>query len=49
MLLVSDRHDNIGMDQVARAVADAGGATAVFDAGDDTSTGRTGRRSASTR
>lgn len=38
--LVSDRHDNIGMDAVARAVADAGGATAVFDAGDDTSTGR---------
>ena len=37
--LVSDRHDNIGMDRVARAVADAGGATAVFDAGDDTSTG----------
>ncbi len=39
VVLVSDRHDNIGMDQVARAVADAGGATAVFDAGDDTSTG----------
>lgn len=39
VLLVSDRHDNIGMDPVARAVADAGGATAVFDAGDDTSTG----------
>lgn len=38
--LVSDRHDNIGMDAVARAVADAGGATAVFDAGDDTSTGQ---------
>jgi predicted phosphodiesterase len=37
--LVSDRHDNIGMDRVARAVADAGGATAVFDAGDDTSSG----------
>ena len=37
--LVSDRHDNIGMDPVARAIADAGGATAVFDAGDDTSTG----------
>ncbi len=37
--LISDRHDNIGMDAVARAVADAGGATAVFDAGDDTSTG----------
>jgi predicted phosphodiesterase len=38
--LVSDRHDNIGMDAVARAVADAGGATAVFDAGDDTSSGQ---------
>lgn len=37
--LVSDRHDNIGMDRVARAIADAGGATAVFDAGDDTSVG----------
>ncbi len=37
--LVSDRHDNIGMDEVARVVADQGGATAVFDAGDDTSTG----------
>ncbi len=39
VLLVSDRHDNVGMDQVARAVADRGGADAVFDAGDDTSTG----------
>ena len=38
--LVSDRHDNIGMDRVARAIADAGGATAIFDAGDDTSTGQ---------
>ncbi|WP_245927178.1 metallophosphoesterase [Nocardioides silvaticus] len=38
-LLLSDRHDNVGMDQVARAIADAGGAEAVFDAGDDTSTG----------
>ncbi len=37
--LVSDRHDNIGMDAVARALADQAGATAVFDAGDDTSTG----------
>jgi hypothetical protein len=41
VLLVSDRHDNIGMDQVARAVGDAAGAEAVFDAGDDTSTGST--------
>jgi predicted phosphodiesterase len=38
-LLVSDRHDNVGMDRVARAIADAAGATAVLDAGDDTSTG----------
>jgi hypothetical protein len=39
VVLVADRHDNIGMDAVARAIADQGGATAVFDAGDDTSTG----------
>jgi predicted phosphodiesterase len=38
-LLVADRHDNIGMDPVARAIAEAGGATVVLDAGDDTSTG----------
>lgn len=38
-VLVSDRHDNIGMDKVARAIGDAGGATVLFDAGDDTSTG----------
>lgn len=38
-LLVSDRHDNVGMDPVARAIADAGGATFLMDAGDDTSTG----------
>jgi len=37
---VSDRHDNIGMDPVARAVADAAGATAVYDGGDDTSSGK---------
>jgi hypothetical protein len=37
---VSDRHDNIGMDPVARAIADAAGATAVYDGGDDTSTGK---------
>ncbi len=41
VLLVSDRHDNIGMDRVARAVGDAAGAEAVYDAGDDTSTGST--------
>ncbi len=39
VLLLSDRHDNVGMDQVARAIAENGGAQAVFDAGDDTSTG----------
>ncbi|WP_237111621.1 metallophosphoesterase [Nocardioides sp. WS12] len=39
VLLVSDRHDNVGMDKVARAIAKAGGATNVFNAGDDTSTG----------
>ncbi|MCW2848149.1 MAG: metallophosphoesterase [Marmoricola sp.] len=37
---VSDRHDNIGMDEVVRAAADAAGATVVIDAGDDTSTGQ---------
>ncbi|QBR93442.1 metallophosphoesterase [Nocardioides euryhalodurans] len=40
VVLVSDRHDNIGMDRVARAIGDRAGATAVFDAGDDTSTGK---------
>lgn len=39
VLVVSDRHDNIGVDRVARAVGDAAGASAVLDAGDDTSTG----------
>lgn len=38
-VLVSDRHDNIGMDKVARAIGDAGGATMLLGAGDDTSTG----------
>ncbi len=38
-VLVSDRHDNVGMDRVARAIADEAGATVLFDAGDDTSTG----------
>lgn len=38
-LLLTDRHDNIGMDAVHRAVADAAGATVVFTGGDDTSTG----------
>ncbi|MDT9594173.1 metallophosphoesterase [Nocardioides zeae] len=40
VVLVSDRHDNIGMDPVARAIGDAGGATAVYNAGDDTSSGQ---------
>lgn len=40
VVLVSDRHDNVGMDAVARAIADAGGATGVLDAGDDTSSGK---------
>lgn len=39
VLLLSDRHDNVGMDQVELAIAERGGAEAVFDAGDDTSTG----------
>lgn len=38
-LLVSDRHDNIGMDPVARAVGDAAGASMLLVGGDDTSTG----------
>lgn len=38
-ILVADRHDNVGMDRVAAKVAEVAGATAVLDAGDDTSTG----------
>ncbi|KRB77814.1 metallophosphoesterase [Nocardioides sp. Root190] len=38
-VLVSDRHLNVGMDKVARAIGDRAGATVAFDAGDDTSTG----------
>lgn len=38
-ILVTDRHDNIGMDPVAEAIADAGQASIVIDMGDDTSTG----------
>ena len=41
VLFVSDRHDNIGMDAVARAIGDTAGATAAFDGGDDTSSGKT--------
>lgn len=40
VVFVTDRHDNIGMDPVARAIGDAAGATAVYDGGDDTSVGR---------
>jgi predicted phosphodiesterase len=39
-LLVSDRHDNIGIDGFAAAVAKAGGAKILIDAGDDTSSGQ---------
>lgn len=38
-VLLSDRHDNIGMDPVVAALAKEAGATVVIDAGDDTSTG----------
>jgi predicted phosphodiesterase len=38
-IIVSDRHDNIGMDPVAGAIAERAGADVVLDAGDDTSTG----------
>jgi hypothetical protein len=38
-VFVTDRHDNIGMDPVARAIADKGGASMLIDAGDDTSSG----------
>ena len=39
-VLVSDRHDNINMDAVVRAFAEQAGASAVIDAGDDTSAGQ---------
>lgn len=38
-LVVTDRHDNVGMDPVAREVADAADASFVLDLGDDTSNG----------
>jgi hypothetical protein len=38
-VIVADRHDNIGMDQVARAVGDKVGAGLLMDLGDDTSSG----------
>jgi predicted phosphodiesterase len=40
-LLVSDRHDNIGIDGFAAEVAKTGGAKLLIDAGDDTSSGQT--------
>ncbi|MEV5964311.1 metallophosphoesterase family protein [Kribbella sp. NPDC051952] len=39
-LLVSDRHDNIGIDGFAAEVAKAGGVKLLIDAGDDTSSGQ---------
>lgn len=38
-LVVTDRHDNIGMDPVARVVADRAGARLLIALGDDTSNG----------
>lgn len=38
-LVVTDRHDNVGMDPVARQVADAARVSFVVDLGDDTSNG----------
>ncbi|WP_241998030.1 MULTISPECIES: metallophosphoesterase [Kribbella] len=39
-LLVSDRHDNIGMDPFAAEVAEVAGAKVLIDAGDDSSSGQ---------
>lgn len=38
-LVVTDRHDNIGMDPVARVIADQAQASTLIDLGDDTSNG----------
>ncbi|WP_100414804.1 metallophosphoesterase family protein [Mumia flava] len=38
-VFVTDRHDNVGMDPVVRALGDEVGATLLIDAGDDTSSG----------
>jgi len=38
-LVVTDRHDNIAMDPVARAIASRAGVSLLIDLGDDTSTG----------
>ncbi|TDU86755.1 calcineurin-like phosphoesterase family protein [Kribbella voronezhensis] len=40
-LLVSDRHDNIGMDPIAAEVGKVAGAKVLIDAGDDSSSGQT--------
>lgn len=38
-LVVTDRHDNIGMDPVARAIGERADISMLFDLGDDTSVG----------
>lgn len=38
-LVVTDRHDNIGMDPVAKVIAERAGASLLIDLGDDTSNG----------
>ncbi|WP_375001591.1 metallophosphoesterase [Aeromicrobium sp. CTD01-1L150] len=43
-LVVADRHDNIGMDPVARAIADQAEANLLINLGDDTSQGDTWER-----
>lgn len=40
-VVVTDRHDNIGMDPVARAIGDRARANLLIDLGDDTSNGGT--------
>jgi predicted phosphodiesterase len=40
-LLVSDRHDNIGMDPIAAEIGKVAGAKVLIDAGDDSSSGQT--------
>ncbi|WP_332642333.1 metallophosphoesterase family protein [Aeromicrobium sp.] len=39
-LVVTDRHDNIGMDPVARAIAEQAQSSMLIDLGDDTSSGQ---------
>lgn len=38
-IVVSDRHDNVGMDSVVRTIAEQASASMILDAGDNTSTG----------